>query len=84
MVIRGFPARMLEVEIGGIAEAVANLTERGAVHPVAKATLTLLDSRFVPVNDAVVYEEIKNESPHPRNARWVREWRRLKGCQVGA
>ncbi|KIM41799.1 hypothetical protein M413DRAFT_18744 [Hebeloma cylindrosporum] len=58
----GFPTRMLEVEIGGVAEAFANLTERGAVDPVVKATLTLSDSGFVAVKDAVAYGEIKDES----------------------
>lgn len=53
---------MLEVEIGGVAEAFANLTERGAVDPVVKATLTLSDSGFVAVKDAVAYGEIKDES----------------------
>lgn len=53
---------MLEVEIGGVAEAFANLTERGAVDLVVKATLTLSDSGFVAVKDAVAYGEIKDES----------------------
>jgi hypoxia up-regulated 1 len=55
MVVRVFPTRMLEVEIGGVAKAFANLTERGAVDPVAKATLTLSDSGFVVVKNAVAY-----------------------------
>jgi len=53
---------MLEVEIGGVAEALANLTERGAVDPVVKATLTLSESGFVAVKDAVAFGEIKDES----------------------
>jgi len=53
---------MLEVEIGDVAEAIANLTERGAVDPVVKATLTLSESGFVSVSDAVVFGEIKDES----------------------
>jgi len=53
---------MLEVEIGDVAEAIANMTERGAVDPVVKATLTLSESGFVSVSDAVVFGEIKDES----------------------
>ena len=53
---------MLEVEIGDVAEAIANLTERGAVDPVVKATLTLSESGFVSVSDAVVFGDIKDES----------------------
>ncbi|KDR78342.1 hypothetical protein GALMADRAFT_64912 [Galerina marginata CBS 339.88] len=58
----GFPTRMLEVELGNVTEAIANLTERGAVDPVVKATLTLSESGFVSVSDAVAYGEIKDES----------------------
>lgn len=53
---------MLEVELGNVTEAIANLTERGAVDPVVKATLTLSESGFVSVTDAVAYGEIKDES----------------------
>lgn len=69
VVIRGFLTRMLEFEIGGVAEDFAYLTERGALDPVAKATLTPSDCGLVTVKDAVVYGEIKNESLNPRNAR---------------
>ncbi|KAF8968850.1 actin-like ATPase domain-containing protein [Flammula alnicola] len=58
----GFPTRMLEVELGNVTEAIANLTERGAVDPVVKATLTLSESGFVSVTDAVAFGEIKDES----------------------
>jgi len=37
---------MLEVEIGSVAGAFANLTERGAIDLVVKATHTLSDSGF--------------------------------------
>jgi hypoxia up-regulated 1 len=53
---------MLEVELGNVTEAIANLTERGAVDPVVKATLTLSESGFISVTDAVAYGEIKDES----------------------
>jgi hypothetical protein len=62
MVIRGFPTRMLKVEIASVAGAVANLTERGAVDPVITAILTLSDSGFVAVRDAVAYAELKDGS----------------------
>ncbi|KAJ3516309.1 hypothetical protein NLJ89_g1202 [Agrocybe chaxingu] len=58
----GFPTRMLEVELGNVTEAVANLTERGAVEPVIKATISLSESGFVSVTDAIAFGEIKDES----------------------
>lgn len=58
----GFPTRMLEVDLGNVTEAIANLTERGAADPVVKATLTLSESGFVSVTDAIAYGEIKDES----------------------
>ncbi|KAF9528746.1 Hsp70 protein-domain-containing protein [Crepidotus variabilis] len=58
----GFPTRMLEVELGGVSEAIANLTERGATDPVVKATVLLSESGFVSVTDAVVFGEIKEDS----------------------
>ncbi|KAJ7585017.1 Hsp70 protein-domain-containing protein [Mycena floridula] len=61
-VASGFPTRISETELSGVAEAIANLTERGAIDPVVKATLTLSESGFVSVSDAVVYGEIKDES----------------------
>lgn len=53
---------MMEVELGNVTEAIANLTERGAIDPVVKATLTLSESGFISVSDAVAYGEIKDES----------------------
>ena len=53
---------MLEVDLVGVADAIANLTERGAADPVVKATLTLSESGFVSVSDAVAYGEIKDDS----------------------
>ncbi|KAF8999790.1 Hsp70 protein-domain-containing protein [Cyathus striatus] len=58
----GFPTRMLEADIQGVTEAIGNLTERGAVDPVVKATLTLSDSGFISVTDAIAYGEIKDDS----------------------
>lgn len=58
----GFPTRFMEVEITGIAEAIANLTELGASDPVVKATLTMSESGFVSVSNAIAFGEIKDES----------------------
>ncbi|KAK0480495.1 Hsp70 protein-domain-containing protein [Armillaria luteobubalina] len=58
----GFPTRILEVGVSGVAEAIGNLTERGATDPVVKATLMLSESGFVSVTDAVAFGEIKDES----------------------
>ncbi|KAF9265145.1 actin-like ATPase domain-containing protein [Marasmius fiardii PR-910] len=58
----GFPTHLLETEITGVAEALANLTERGAVDPVIKATVKLSESGFVSVTEAVAFGEIKDES----------------------
>jgi hypoxia up-regulated 1 len=53
---------VLEADIVGVAEAIANLTERGAIDPVVKVTLTLSESGFVSVSDALVFGEIKDDS----------------------
>jgi hypoxia up-regulated 1 len=53
---------MLEADLVGVTEAIAKLTERGAVDPVVKVTLTLSESGFVNVSDAVVFGEIKDDS----------------------
>lgn len=52
----------MEAELVGVAEAIGNLTERGAIDPVVKATLTLSESGFISVSEAVAYGEIKDES----------------------
>ncbi|KAG5337074.1 hypothetical protein C0989_010915 [Termitomyces sp. Mn162] len=61
-VVPGYPQRMFESQIVGVSEALGNLTERGAVDPVVKATLMLSDSGFVSVSEAVAYGEIKDDS----------------------
>ncbi|KAG1902710.1 uncharacterized protein F5891DRAFT_948531 [Suillus fuscotomentosus] len=53
---------ILEAKNVGIREAIDNLTERGAVDPVIKATVVLSESSFVSVGDAIVYGEIKDDS----------------------
>lgn len=56
----GFPREILEAQISGVAEALGNLTERGAIDPVIKVTVALSDSGFVSVEEAVAYGEIKS------------------------
>jgi len=58
----GFPTRMMEVELVNVTEAITNLTERGVVEPVVKATIMLSESGFVSVTDAVAFGEIKDDS----------------------
>jgi hypoxia up-regulated 1 len=62
LLYRGFPLRLLEADIIGVSEAFANLTERGAVDPVVKATVTLSESGFVSIDDAIAFGDIKDES----------------------
>ena len=59
---RGFPVDILEAHISGVTEALANLTERGAIEPVVKATVALSDSGFVTVKDAHAFAEVKDDS----------------------
>ncbi|KAL0952397.1 hypothetical protein HGRIS_006673 [Hohenbuehelia grisea] len=62
LVAPGFPMQILEAQISGVTEALQNLTDLGAVDPVVKATLSLSESGFVAVTDAVAYGEIKDDS----------------------
>ncbi|KAM6493377.1 Heat shock protein 70 family [Amanita muscaria] len=62
VVAPGFPQRILEAEVVGVAEAIVNLTDLGVVDPVVKATVTLSESGFVSVTEAVAYGEIKDDS----------------------
>ena len=61
-VFRGFPVEILEAHISGVSEALANLTERGAIEPVVKATVALSDSGFVSVKDAHAFAEVKDDT----------------------
>ncbi|KAG2143962.1 Hsp70 protein-domain-containing protein [Suillus cothurnatus] len=61
-VMSGFPREILEAKIVGIPEAIGNLTERGAIDPVIKATVVLSESGFISVGDAIAYGEIKDDS----------------------
>lgn len=61
-VMSGFPREILEAKIVGIPEAIDNLTERGAIDPVIKATVVLSESGFVSIGDAIAYGEIKDDS----------------------
>ncbi|KAI6037994.1 heat shock protein 70 family [Pisolithus marmoratus] len=56
----GFPREILEAHISGVAEAVGNLTERGAVDPVIKVTVALSESGFVSVEEAIAHGEVKS------------------------
>ncbi|OCH90865.1 actin-like ATPase domain-containing protein [Obba rivulosa] len=58
----GFPTELLAVDIIGVSDAIRNLTELGAIEPVVKATVTLSDSGFVSIKDAVAVGEYKAES----------------------
>ncbi|TFK48246.1 actin-like ATPase domain-containing protein [Heliocybe sulcata] len=58
----GFPRELLEIDITGVSEAIANLTEMGAVEPVVKVTAALSESGFVSIPEAVAYGEIKDDS----------------------
>ncbi|RXW20133.1 hypothetical protein EST38_g5719 [Candolleomyces aberdarensis] len=60
--VPGFPTRMIEVHINGVADAILNMTEMGIPDPVIKATVSLSDSGFISVSDAFAYGEIKDES----------------------
>jgi hypoxia up-regulated 1 len=62
LVPSGFPREILEAKIVGIPEAIDNLTERGAIDPVIKATVVLSESGFISVGDAIAYGEIKDDS----------------------
>lgn len=53
---------IVEAKIGGVTEAIANLTEQGVVEPVIKTTITLSESGFVSISDAVAIGEVKQES----------------------
>lgn len=53
---------MMEVELVNVTEAITNLTERGVVDPVVKATIMLSESGFVSITDAVAFGEIKDDS----------------------
>jgi hypoxia up-regulated 1 len=53
---------ILDAEITGVVEALANLTEKGVVDPVVRATVVLSESGFVSLSDAVLVGETKEES----------------------
>lgn len=59
---RGYPADILSADIGGIAEALQNLTDLGAVDPMIKATVALSESGFVSVQEVIAFGEIKDDS----------------------
>lgn len=54
-----FPTEILEAKIVGVAEALQNLTDMGAIEPVVKATLQLSESGFAAVKEAHAVGEVK-------------------------
>ncbi|KAG8809977.1 lumenal Hsp70 protein, partial [Serendipita sp. 401] len=57
------PPQILEAEISGVAEALANLTSRGAIDPLVKVTIGMLsDFGMAIIHDASVYGEVKEET----------------------
>ena len=56
------PTEITEFDITGIPEALANLTERGALDPVVKFTVALSDSGLAQIQDTIAYGEIKDGS----------------------
>jgi hypothetical protein len=62
MLSSGYPTDLLEAHIKGVAEALKNLTEAGASDPVVKATVSLSESGFASIQDAVAFGEIKDDS----------------------
>ncbi|KZS89329.1 actin-like ATPase domain-containing protein [Sistotremastrum niveocremeum HHB9708] len=59
---KGLPKGIVEIELTGVADAYNNLTERGAVDPVVKFNVSLSDSGFVSIQDAIMYGEIKDDT----------------------
>ncbi|KIJ47301.1 hypothetical protein M422DRAFT_249147 [Sphaerobolus stellatus SS14] len=57
-----FPSEISQFRIEGVAEALGNLTERGAIEPVIKVNVVLTESGFAIVQDAVAHGEIKDDS----------------------
>lgn len=58
----GLPNDLSEVDVIGVKEALANLTEAGAIDPVVKATVMISESGFAGIQDAVAYGEIKDDT----------------------
>ncbi|KAF9642404.1 actin-like ATPase domain-containing protein, partial [Thelephora ganbajun] len=52
---------IFEAKISGVAEAIANLTEKGVLEPVIKTTITLSESGFVSVSDAIAIGEVEQD-----------------------
>jgi len=53
---------IVEAKIGGVAEALANLTEKGVLEPLIKTTIALSESGFVSISDAIAIGEVKQDS----------------------
>lgn len=59
---RGIPSKIIEAELVGIQEAITNLTEAGVKEPVVKLTVSISDSGFATLEDAIVFGEMKDDS----------------------
>lgn len=56
------PRVIFEAKIGGVPEAIANLTENGVTDPVVETTVTLTESGFVFITDASAVGKVKRET----------------------
>lgn len=59
---REYPSFIYEAKIGGVTEALMNLTTEGVPNPQIKASFGLTESGMVVVEDAVATGEIKRQS----------------------
>ena len=60
--ISEFPVKLLEAQITGVREAIANLTDLGDAEPVVKASVHLSESGFVSVPEVVAHVELKDDT----------------------
>lgn len=58
---RGIPSKIIEAELIGIHEAITNLTEAGVKEPVVKLTVSISDSGFATLEDAIVFGEMMKD-----------------------
>jgi hypoxia up-regulated 1 len=58
---RGIPSKIIEAELIGIREAITNLTEAGVKEPVVKLTVSISDSGFATLEDAIVFGEMMKD-----------------------
>jgi len=56
------PRVIFEAKIGGVPEAIANLTENGVINPVIEATVILDESGFVSISHANAVGKVKRDT----------------------